>query len=175
MRLAPIFAALLIAASTLCAFAEVRARFDGWIVVGSSGSSLIALMDDSATPLVAVSCSSSFGAYSFNVRVIDARDVVSDKESKPKYFRFLAWSDSGPASEYTAVVAPEAPVLGEVWVSPNPAVNEQPQNLWGMLKTSRVKFSYSTPSGVRSVKAGDLPTAVEYFEAACRSIMPKRP
>jgi hypothetical protein len=48
MRLAPIFAALLIVASTLCAFADVLARFDGWIVAGS-GSKLIALMDDGST------------------------------------------------------------------------------------------------------------------------------
>ena len=152
---------------------RVSARFDGWIVAG--GSKLIALMDDSSTPLVAISCSSDLGAYSLSVRVIDRRDVFADHDRNANYFQFLAWSDSGPAQKFTAVVPPEMPEFGEVWVSTSPAIHEEPQILWGMFKTSRVKFSYSTPSGVRSVKAGDLPTAVEYFETACRSMRPKTP
>ena len=175
MRLAPIFAALMIVASTLCAFAKVLARFDGWMIVGGSGSDLIALMDDGSTPLIAVSCSSSLGGYLFTLPVIDRRDIFADPERKASYFRFLAWSDSGPAQEFTAVWKDDQSERGEMWVSTNPAINEEPEMLWRMFKTSRVKFSYSTPSGHRSVKAGDLPTAVEYFENACRSIMPKRP
>jgi hypothetical protein len=149
-------------------------KFNGWIVTGS-GSGLIALMDDNPTPLIAVSCSSALGAYSLSVRLIDRRDVFADQERKANYFRFLAWSDSGPAQEFTALVPPEMPEFGELWVSTNPAIYDKPEVLWDMFKTSRVKFSYSTPSGFRTVKAGDLPTAVAYFENACGSIRPKHP
>jgi hypothetical protein len=90
---------------------RVSARFDGWIVAG--GSKLIALMDDSSTPLVAISCSSDLGAYSLSVRVIDRRDVFADHDRNANYFQFLAWSDSGPAQKFTAVVPPEMPALAK--------------------------------------------------------------
>jgi hypothetical protein len=91
------------------------------------------------------------------------------------YFRFLAWADSGPAQEFMALVPSDTAELADVWISTNPAIHEQPQVSWEMFKKSKVKFSYSSPSGVRLVNAGELPNAVEYFEAACRAIMPKRP
>ena len=115
MRLAPIFAALMIVASTLCAFAKVLARFDGWMIVGGSGSDLIALMDDGSTPLIAVSCSSSLGGYLFTLPVIDRRDIFADAERKASYFRFLAWSDSGPAQEFTAVWKDDQSDVATYW------------------------------------------------------------
>jgi hypothetical protein len=116
---------------------EVAAKLAATVSrTSGSGSELIGLMNDSSTPLVSVSCSSGLGAYLFTVRVIDRRDIFADQERKANYFRFLAWSDSGPAQEFTALVAPERPDFGEVWVSTNPAINEGPQILWGTFKTS---------------------------------------
>jgi hypothetical protein len=162
---------------------ERLARFDGWEVVSNQASKHIVLMDDDPDPSILIGCGSGGSGYLFSVRVIDQRDVFTQRFTpwlKGDYVRFLAWSDTGPAQEFTALVLPDRSpelTLAQLDVSTNPASHSENKSevLWDMFKTSKVKFSYSTPSGLRSVKAGDLLTAVEYFETACRSIMSKRP
>jgi hypothetical protein len=52
----------------------------------------------------------------------------------------------------------------------NPDISTQDKDLWLMLKSARVKFSFSTLSGTTSIDATDLPSAIYRFEQECAKI-----
>jgi hypothetical protein len=153
---------------------EIAGRFNGWLVVKSvETKKMVALMEDAPQPRLAASCSNSMGVYLLTLKVPVFRDARRNRNLEISQMQFRAWADDQPSFEFLAPVRPELPTSAEVWVSLNPNIHEWPERLWKIFKGARVRFSYSTTSGVETFDARDLPAASALFEQLCVDIIPK--
>ena len=110
-------AAAIVVGTTICSFAAAADRklagFDGWGVFETTRPTsehpwrAIVLIDDGAEPSIIISCHSTSSTYYIMLRVIDEQAIFADPKLNANYFRFLAWSDFGPAKEFTPYVPPE--------------------------------------------------------------------
>jgi len=142
-------------------------RFGQWML-SKHGDFIILTPSDGE---IAISCSDSFMVYSVMIPVTDQSAVTWDAERKAHYFNFTAWSDAAKPYDFHLYLmegASNADAMATL--NPDPALKSQDTELWGMLKSARSRFAYSTKAGTVGINATDLPPAIDRFEKECAKI-----
>jgi hypothetical protein len=145
---------------------QILNRFSSWTL--AKYGDLISLSSEAGN--IGVGCSDATLTYLTLVKIIDKSSVVWNPDPKAFYFHFTAWTDDGPPSDFSLLVAGKGDTSATGVVVLNPEFDDQNTRLWAMLKAARTKFSYSTPSGTASVSAVDLAPAIARFQDECAKI-----
>jgi hypothetical protein len=156
----------LLTVERVCAEPQPIARFGRW-TLGKEGNDKAFLSPTDG--LFFVACSDSFMIYSIGLPIKDRTAVRWDATLKSSYFHFTAWADAGMPADFKFPVG-DGDQFAIAMATLNPDISTQDKDLWLMLKSARVKFSFSTLSGTTSIDATDLPSAIYRFEQECAKI-----